>query len=198
MDFLSYQQRTDMYCSMGTAFVLGHNRHVTDGHVLMVGLDSRGATGIARCRRPRRCPRHDREVLAVQGLCDVLAQVSARGPRLPGACRPPAQMGGVRDRNASGTGVVIRDGRYTFQTPIQQRRHQHGALGAAIRRHAGSLHQHPDKIEHRRSPYDGVAHKDDFIMKNSTVTGPRASATPRHGSSIGSAMTTRVPSRSRR
>ena len=40
MDLLPYQERTDKYYSIGTAFAIGPNRYVTAGHVLMVGLDS--------------------------------------------------------------------------------------------------------------------------------------------------------------
>lgn len=39
-DELPYQQRTDKFHSVGTAFAIGENRYVTAGHVLSLGIDS--------------------------------------------------------------------------------------------------------------------------------------------------------------
>ena len=40
MELLPYQERTDKYYSIGTAFALGNNRYVTAAHVLQVGIGS--------------------------------------------------------------------------------------------------------------------------------------------------------------
>src|SRR6185312_9545729 len=40
LDLLPYQERTDKYHSIGTAFAIGHGRYVTAGHVLLAGRDS--------------------------------------------------------------------------------------------------------------------------------------------------------------
>src|SRR5581483_11960866 len=40
MQLMPYQQRTDLYRSVGTAFALGPNRYVTAGHVIVLGVGS--------------------------------------------------------------------------------------------------------------------------------------------------------------
>ena len=40
LDLLPYQERTDKYYSIGTAFAIGPNTYVTAAHVLMIGYQS--------------------------------------------------------------------------------------------------------------------------------------------------------------
>jgi hypothetical protein len=40
LDLLPFQERTDKYYSLGTAFSIGNGRYVTAGHVLMTGFGS--------------------------------------------------------------------------------------------------------------------------------------------------------------
>src|SRR5690606_2935416 len=40
LDLLPYQQRTDKYYSIGTAFYMGDGRYISAGHVLMTGIGS--------------------------------------------------------------------------------------------------------------------------------------------------------------
>ena len=40
LELLPYQERTDKYFSIGTAFAIGNNRYVTAGHVLQIGIGS--------------------------------------------------------------------------------------------------------------------------------------------------------------
>src|SRR3984957_10517626 len=40
MELMPYQQRTDLYRSVGTAFAVGPNRYVTAGHVVALGVGS--------------------------------------------------------------------------------------------------------------------------------------------------------------
>ncbi|HEY8287754.1 MAG TPA: hypothetical protein VIG49_00710 [Acetobacteraceae bacterium] len=40
LELLPYQERTDKYYSIGTAFAIGNNRYVTAGHVLLAGVGS--------------------------------------------------------------------------------------------------------------------------------------------------------------
>jgi serine protease Do len=40
MELMPYQQRTDIYRSVGTAFAIGPNRYVTAGHIIALGAGS--------------------------------------------------------------------------------------------------------------------------------------------------------------
>ncbi|WP_232821092.1 serine protease [Dyella sp. C11] len=120
-DQLPYQQRTDKFYSVGTAFAIGENRYVTAGHVLSLGIDSlmgepalRDAAGhVYAIDKVTRYSLHEDFVefslkdppkvapLAVNTQPDVNQVVYAVG-------------------NALGTGIVIRDGLYTSQTPEDQ------------------------------------------------------------------------------
>lgn len=121
LDQLPYQERTDKYYSVGTAFAIGENRYVTAGHVLALGIDSlmgepalRDAAGhVYAIDRVTRYSLHEDFVefslkdppkvapLAVNTQPDMNQVVYAVG-------------------NALGTGIVIRDGLYTSQTPEEQ------------------------------------------------------------------------------
>ncbi|MGH8126035.1 MAG: trypsin-like peptidase domain-containing protein [Rhodanobacteraceae bacterium] len=122
LDLLPYQQRTDKYHSIGTAFALGHNRYVTAGHVLLTGLDSlwgppelRDSSGhvYAIDKIEKFSLRKDFVVfsLVTQPKADVALQVDAS---------PVLNQTVYAVGNALGTGVVARKGLYTSNTPEQQ------------------------------------------------------------------------------
>ncbi|MDA3914493.1 trypsin-like peptidase domain-containing protein, partial [Oleiagrimonas sp.] len=121
MDLLPYQQRTDKYYSIGTAFALGHNRYVTAGHVLMVGLDSlwgplalRDASGhvYAIDKIEKFSLRKDFVMFSLKN--------PPRKAAYPVNTDPELNQVVYAVGNALGTGVVIRDGLYTSNTPEQQ------------------------------------------------------------------------------
>lgn len=121
LDLLPYQERTDKYHSIGTAFAIGPNQFVTAGHVLLAGVDSlwgppslRDASGkvYAIDKIEKFDLRKDFVVFTVAGT--------------PGAetlevnTKPMLNQEVYAVGNALGTGVVIRDGLYTSDTPEQQ------------------------------------------------------------------------------
>lgn len=121
LDLLPYQERTDKYHSIGTAFAIGDGRYVTAGHVLMAGLGSlwgppalRDAAGhvYAIDRIEKFALRQDFVVFTLAGQPGTAALAINPGPV------PNTAVYAVG--NALGTGVVIRDGLYTSDTPEQQ------------------------------------------------------------------------------
>jgi hypothetical protein len=122
LDLLPYQQRTDKYHSIGTAFALGHNRYVTAGHVLLSGVDSlwgppelRDASGHVYA-----IDKIERFSLRKDFVVFSLAQQRAAVATLPVDATPALNQTVYAVGNALGTGVVIRDGLYTSNTPEQQ------------------------------------------------------------------------------
>lgn len=122
LELLPYQERTDKYHSIGTAFAIGHNRYVTAGHVLLAGVGSlwgplqlRDAKGqvYAIDKIEKFSLRKDFAVfsLATQPAGDAALAVDAK---------PVMNTAVYAVGNALGTGVVIRDGLYTSDTPEQQ------------------------------------------------------------------------------
>jgi hypothetical protein len=121
LDLLPYQERTDKYYSIGTAFAIGHNRYVTAGHVLMAGLDSlwgapelRDASGhvYAIDKVEKFSLRKDFVVFSLAG--------DPAGAALEVNTKPVLNQEIYAVGNALGTGVVIRDGLYTSDTPEQE------------------------------------------------------------------------------
>ncbi|HJP99079.1 MAG TPA: trypsin-like peptidase domain-containing protein [Rhodanobacteraceae bacterium] len=122
LDLLPYQERTDKYHSIGTAFALGHNRYVTAGHVLLSGLDSlwgppglRDASGHVYV-----IDKIEKFSLRRDFVVFSLAQQPAAVATLPIDAKPALNQTVYAVGNALGTGVVIRDGLYTSNTPEQQ------------------------------------------------------------------------------
>lgn len=122
LDLLPYQQRTDTYYSIGTAFALGGNRYVTAAHVLLTGLDSlwgppslRDAAGhvYAIDKIEKFALRKDFAVFS-------LATQPKNAATLPVDTKPVLDQAVYAVGNALGTGVVVRDGLYTSNTPEQQ------------------------------------------------------------------------------
>lgn len=120
-DQLPFQQRNDKYYSVGTAFELSENRYVTAGHVLALGIDSlmgepavRDASGHV----------HAIDKITRYSLQEDFVEFTLKDP--PAAAplevnTQPAMNDVVYAvGNALGTGIVIRDGLYTSQTPEEE------------------------------------------------------------------------------
>ncbi|HEX5353198.1 MAG TPA: trypsin-like peptidase domain-containing protein [Rhodanobacteraceae bacterium] len=121
MDLVPYQERTDKYYSIGTAFAIGPNRYVTAGHVLMVGYQSlwgppelRDASGkvYAIDKIEKFALRRDFVVFSLKDPPKVTP--------LAVDTRPALNQVVYSVGNALGTGVVIRSGLYTSNTPEAQ------------------------------------------------------------------------------
>jgi len=121
MDLLPYQERTDKYYSIGTAFAIGPNTYVTAAHVLMVGYQSlwgapelRDAAGkvYAIDKIEKFALRRD---FVVFSLKDPPKITPLAVDTKPGLNQVVYSVG-----NALGTGVVIRNGLYTSDTPEAQ------------------------------------------------------------------------------
>jgi S1-C subfamily serine protease len=121
MDLLPYQERTDKYYSVGTAFAIGPNRFVTAAHVMMIGYQSlwgppelRDASGkvYAIDKIEKFALRRD---FVVFSLVDPPKVTPLAIDDKPSLNQVVFSVG-----NALGTGVVIRNGLYTSDTPEEQ------------------------------------------------------------------------------
>ncbi|MEO8780258.1 MAG: trypsin-like peptidase domain-containing protein [Rhodanobacter sp.] len=122
LDLLPYQERTDTYHSIGTAFAIGNNRYVTAGHVLLAGVASlwgpielRDAKGkvYAIDKIEKFSLRKDFVVFSLASQPNAAAALAIDS-------KPAVNTVVYAVGNALGTGVVIRDGLYTSDTPEQQ------------------------------------------------------------------------------
>ncbi len=121
LELLPYQERNDKYYSIGTAFAIGHNRYVTAGHVLLAGVGSlwgapslRDASG--HVYAIDKVEKFDlRKDFVVFSLASDPASAALDVDTAPVLNQEIYAVG-----NALGTGVVIRDGLYTSDTPEQQ------------------------------------------------------------------------------
>ncbi len=122
LDLLPFQERNDKYFSIGTAFAIGNNRYVTAGHVLLDGigglwgpLSLRDAGGqvYAIDKIEKFSLRRD---FVVFSLANKPATVAA----FEVDSKPALNQVVYAVGNALGTGVVIRDGLYTSNTPEEQ------------------------------------------------------------------------------
>ena len=121
MELLPYQERTDKYYSIGTAFAIGPNTYVTAAHVLMVGYQTlwglpelRDASGkvYAIDRIEKFALRRDFVVFTLKDPPNIAPLAVDTSP---GLNQVVYSVG-----NALGTGVVIRNGLYTSNTPEDQ------------------------------------------------------------------------------
>jgi serine protease Do len=121
MDQLPFQQRNDKYYSVGTAFAIGDNRYVTAGHVLSLGIDSlmgepavRDASGHV----------YQIDKVTRYSLQEDFVEFTLKDPPhvAPLEVNTQPAMNDVvyAVGNALGTGIVIRDGLYTSQTPEEE------------------------------------------------------------------------------
>jgi S1-C subfamily serine protease len=122
LELLPFQERNDKYYSIGTAFALGDNRYVTAAHVLQVGIDSlwgepalRDASGhvYAIDKIEKFSLQQDFVVFSLTGQ-------PATATALEINMKPALNEVVYAVGNALGTGVVIRDGLYTSDTPEEQ------------------------------------------------------------------------------
>jgi hypothetical protein len=121
LDLLPFQERNDAYYSIGTAFAIGDGRYATAAHVLMAGADS--LWGVPALRD------NGGKVYAIDKVVKFSLQQDFAVFTLkqqPGASALPVNTSAAAGQavysvgNAYGTGVVIRDGLYTSDTPEQQ------------------------------------------------------------------------------
>lgn len=121
LDLLPYQERTDKYYSIGTAFAIGHNRYVTAAHVLLAGTGSLWGVPELRDAAGRVYPigRIEKFSLGKDFVVFTLAQPPAGDAALEVDASPALNQVVYAVGNALGTGVVIRDGLYTSDTPEQ-------------------------------------------------------------------------------
>ncbi|HEX7339403.1 MAG TPA: trypsin-like peptidase domain-containing protein [Rhodanobacteraceae bacterium] len=122
LDLLPYQQRHDKYYSIGTAFAIGPNRYVTAGHVLLSGLGSlwgppslRDANGHVYA-----IDKIEKFSLRKDFVVFSLKHPPKTAVVLPVDRHPVLNQTVYAVGNALGTGVVIRNGLYTSDTPEQQ------------------------------------------------------------------------------
>ncbi|GAB2538960.1 S1 family peptidase [Rhodanobacter koreensis] len=122
MELLPYQERNDKYYSIGTAFALGNNRYVTAAHVLQVGIGSlwgepalRDAGGHVYA-----IGKIEKYSLQQDFVVFSLATQPAGATALEIDSKPALNQVVYAVGNALGTGVVIRDGLYTSDTPEDQ------------------------------------------------------------------------------
>lgn len=122
LELIPFQERNDKYYSIGTAFAIGDGRYVTAAHVLLVGVNSLWGPPSLRDSQGH--------VYAIDKVYKfsferdfvefTLAQPPAGNAALALDTAPAAGQTVFSVGNAYGTGVVIRDGLYTSDTPEQQ------------------------------------------------------------------------------
>ncbi|MEO6967970.1 MAG: trypsin-like peptidase domain-containing protein [Rhodanobacteraceae bacterium] len=121
LDLLPYQERTDKYYSIGTAFAIGHNRYVTAGHVLLAGVGSPWGAPELRDAKGKVYPIDKIEKFSLRRDFVVFSLAGQPGDAALDVDAKPALNEVIYAvGNALGTGVVIRDGLYTSDTPEQQ------------------------------------------------------------------------------
>lgn len=121
LELLPYQERTDKYYSIGTAFAIGPNTYVTAAHVFMVGYQSlwgapelRDASG-----KVYAIDKIEKFALRRDFVVFSLKQPPKITP-LTVDTKPALNQVVYSVGNALGTGVVIRNGLYTSNTPEDQ------------------------------------------------------------------------------
>lgn len=121
LELLPYQERTDKYYSIGTAFSLGNNRYVTAGHVLLAGLGSLWGPPQLRDSAGHVYPIDKIEKFSM-GRDFAVFTLAGKPPAgvLVTNTKPALNQVVYAVGNALGTGVVVRDGLYTSDTPEDQ------------------------------------------------------------------------------
>jgi serine protease Do len=119
MDLIPYQQRTDKYRSIGTAFAIGANRYVTAAHVIDLGV--RSQFGPPALRDDAGKIYDIDQVLKFSDARDFVVFSLREPPKgakflTPGG-KPTLNSAVYAVGNALGEGVIIRDGLYTSDTP---------------------------------------------------------------------------------
>ncbi|HEX4598826.1 MAG TPA: serine protease, partial [Burkholderiaceae bacterium] len=119
LDLIPYQERTDKYRSIGTAFAIGPNRYVTAGHVIDLGLGSQ--FGPPALRDGAGKVYDIEQVLKFSDRRDFVV-FSLREPPKGAKFLTPGGKPALNETvyavgNALGQGVIIRNGVYTSDTP---------------------------------------------------------------------------------
>jgi serine protease Do len=122
LDLLPFQERNDKYYSIGTAFALGNNRYVTAAHVLLIGNRSLWGQPALRDASGHVYAIDTVEKFSLQQdfVVFTLADQPASAAALEVNPKPALNSVVYAVGNALGTGVVIRDGLYTSDTPEEQ------------------------------------------------------------------------------
>lgn len=121
LDLLPYQERNDKYYSVGTAFAIGNDRFVTAAHVLHVGIGSLWGEPSLRDAAGHVYAIDKIEKFSKQQDFVVFTLVSPpKVAPLEINAKPTLNDVVYAVGNALGTGVVIRDGLYTSDTPEDQ------------------------------------------------------------------------------
>ena len=121
LDLLPYQERTDKYHSIGTAFAIGHGRYVTAGHVLLAGQGSLWGPPELRDGSGHVYPIGKIEKFDLRKDFAVFSLAGSPGDAtLDVDTKPTLNTAVYAVGNALGTGVVIRDGLYTSDTSEEQ------------------------------------------------------------------------------
>ena len=121
LDLLPYQERTDKYFSVGTAFSLGNNRYVTAGHVLMVALgDLTGPPALRDASGHVYAIDKIEKFSLQQDLVMFSLKEQPGNAAFETNTKPALNSVVYAVGNALGTGVIIRDGLYTSDTPEEE------------------------------------------------------------------------------
>lgn len=119
LDLLPYQERTDKFFSVGTAFSIGHNRYVTAGHVFLAAVGD--LTGPPALRDASGHVYAIDKIVKFSLQQDFVVFSLKEQPNGDAAldtnAKPSLNSVVYAVGNALGTGVVIRDGLYTSDTP---------------------------------------------------------------------------------
>jgi hypothetical protein len=119
LDLLPYQERTDKFFSVGTAFSIGHNRYVTAGHVFLAAVGD--LTGPPALRDAGGHVYAIDKIVKFSLQQDFVVFSLKEQPNGDAAldtnAKPSLNSVVYAVGNALGTGVVIRDGLYTSDTP---------------------------------------------------------------------------------
>jgi len=122
MELMPYQQRTDLYRSVGTAFAIGPNRYVTAGHVIALGSGSQFGPPLLRDGTGKVYPID--QVLEYSDHEDFVVFSLREPPKhaqyLKSGSKPVLNDAVFAVGNALGEGVVMRDGVYTSDSPEEQ------------------------------------------------------------------------------
>jgi serine protease Do len=121
LQLLPYQERTDKYFSIGTAFALGNNQYVTAGHVLLVAVGDLTGPPALRDASGHVYAIDKIEKFSLQQDFVVFSLKEQPGnAALETNTKPALNSVVYAVGNALGTGVVIRDGLYTSDTPEEE------------------------------------------------------------------------------
>jgi serine protease Do len=118
-DLIPYQERTDKYRSVGTAFAIAPNRYITAAHVIQLGMGSLFGPPALRDGAGKI---YDIDLVFKFSDGRDFVVFSLRDPPkgakyLTAGAKPAVNTAVYAVGNALGQGVIIRDGLYTSDTP---------------------------------------------------------------------------------